>query len=145
MMMPLTRIKIYQNCGPSTVPKQLPRFENRGRKSTILRMPEPASISLLPAEILRQIFLSLLDQEKNFNFYDDSLFDNGFASIPTDPRGRWLSRKSDKDMRDGRHRLCPVSRVCRKWNPIAVDILYTQIQVTIGENTSQLAQADIYC
>src|SRR5208282_4735718 len=64
--------------------------------------------------------------------------------IPTDPRGRWLSRKSDKDMRDGRHRLCPVSRVCRKWNPIAVDILYTQIQVTIGEHTSQLAQADIY-
>src|SRR5271170_4749233 len=97
-------------------------------------MAEPAS--LLPADILREIFLNLLDPEKNFNFDNVSPFDKRitlFDSMPTDPRKRWLSRKSDKDMRDGRYRLCVVSRVCRKWNPVAVDILYRQIQVTIGE------------
>ena len=121
--------------GPSTVRPNSP--QRRGRKSIDnVRMTEPTSIPLLPAEILRQIFLNLLDREKNFNFDNVLPFDKripSYGPIPTDPRERWLSRKSDRDMRDGRHRLCPVSRVCRKWNSVAVDILYCQIQATIGE------------
>jgi hypothetical protein len=49
--------------------------------------------------------------------------------IPTERREIWLSRISFIDLRDGRHRLVPVSRVCSRWNTIANGILYEQVQV----------------
>jgi len=82
-------------------------------------------------EVLTEIFRFLLDHPKRFNDEGYSAIDKrvkqGFT--PTDARDAWLSRLSFSDMRDGRHRLVPVSRVCTLWNKIANQILYEEIQV----------------
>ena len=82
-------------------------------------------------QVLTEIFRFLLVHPKDFN-------DDGLSSIdkrvkpgctPTGARDVWLSRVSFLDMRDGRHHLVPVSRVCTLWNKIANQIMYEQIQV----------------
>jgi F-box-like len=52
-----------------------------------------------------------------------------------DKRDDWLHRLSFMDMRDGRHSLLPLSLVCRRWNKIANELLYEEIQVSDGTYT----------
>ena len=88
-----------------------PRFPRAGRRRFPLwRNPDP----------------------EDFNFEDEAcVMDKKvkLGCIPTERRDIWLSRMSFMDLRDGRHRLLPVSRVCSHWNKIANAILYEQIQV----------------
>lgn len=99
-----------------------------------------ATVYKLADQTLSMIFRRLLKpdtRESVWNEADDDVckYDKRVLSIdslPSDPRERWLSRQSFMDMRDGRDRLVPVSRVCRRWNEIANEILYMQIQVYVN-------------
>jgi F-box-like len=104
-----------------------------------------ANIDKSPDEILLIIFRCLLKSDTGESVYwneNRCQVDKQVSkhSLPTDPSGRWLGRKSHSDMRNGRD-LVPVSCVCRRWNRVANEILYKQIQV-MGECPQILIKAD---
>lgn len=99
-------------------------------------------ISLLPESTLTQIFRCLLkpvnkyffrcdieDEEEDVDDYGKSEPKEVRSTTNTGGRQLWLERWAYDDRRDKRKYLVPVSRVCRLWNSIANDILYTEIYV----------------
>ena len=69
-------------------------------------------------------------KKKHYNT-DHCIMDKYFTRETklVDKREDWLYRLSFMDMRDGRHSLLPLSLVCHRWNKIANEMLYEEIQV----------------
>ena len=85
----------------------------------------------LPNETLMMIFRCLLKPIPRHEFDRHTWLQKKIegGSIPKDPRDRWLARFNYSNMADGRHHLVPVSQTCRRWNIIANEILYLEVDV----------------
>jgi ribosomal protein S12 methylthiotransferase accessory factor YcaO len=89
-------------------------------------------LSTAPKEVLHRIFSYLrhykLKSTWNRRGPNAIVFDHIVPRPrPTDPRETWLCRVSMKDLRDGRKYIVPMTRVCRLWNEVATEMLYTEI------------------
>jgi hypothetical protein len=120
-------------------------------------MSQPTSpINRLPGSVLSQIFRLLLrppeaaddrypwEEEWGWSTYEIEPEDSepeprdatatakSKKSPSSDKRLRylWLSRFPIDDRRDRRRSLVPVSQVCRSWNTVANEILYTEIYIS---------------
>ena len=88
----------------------------------------------LPNDILREVFQYLRNNEikyLDFNIWNvviDKTYYRNRTRI-RNKRDLWLHRTSFVDMRDGRHVLCSLALVCRRWNAIATEMLYQEIQL----------------
>lgn len=90
----------------------------------------------IPNLVLRMVFQYIRNKSMKRKHYntDGCVMDKNYTNKKkfTDKREDWLHRLSFMDMRDGRHSLLPLSLVCRRWNKIATEMLYEEVQVCDG-------------
>ena len=117
---------------------EFPELEARKRRRSEYEEDEKEALNQsafqrLSNAVLRRVFQYLRNNatgEKMYNIFSCIVDTKYERQRPAkDKRDLWLSRLSFMDMRDGRHVLLPLARVCRRWNKIATEMLYEEIQI----------------